>query len=169
MQARENKVFELSRNCVQLTEESDSLKSQLSKEASERVTSLETTRRQSEEFSQRLCSVEKRYQQAVAEKEALSKQVEKLKLKQNIADQVAENEETIKELRQEGEKLSKQYLQQSNIIKKLRAKEKDDEQLIKQYRWLLFYYLQFIIVCIKWQSYFKHSKEFSMTPFLFPL
>jgi len=134
LEARENKVFELSRNCVQLTEESDSLKSQLSKEASERVTSLETTRRQSEEFSQRLCSVEKRYQQAVAEKEALSKQVEKLKLKQNIADQVAENEETIKELRQEGEKLSKQYLQQSNIIKKLRAKEKDDEQLIKQYR-----------------------------------
>jgi len=134
LEARENKVFELSRNYVQLTEESDSLKSQLSKEASERVTSLETTRRQSEEFSQRLCSVEKRYQQAVAEKEALSKQVEKLKLKQNIADQVAENEETIKELRQEGEKLSKQYLQQSNIIKKLRAKEKDDEQLIKQYR-----------------------------------
>jgi len=146
IQARENKVFELSRNCVQLTEESENLKLQLSKESSERVASQETTRRQTEEFSQRLCSVEKRYQQAVAEKEALSKQVEKLKLKQNLADQVAENEEMIKELRQEGEKLSKQYLQQSNIIKKLRTKEKDDDQQIKLYRLLFIYHLPSIVL-----------------------
>ena len=141
MKARENKVFELSRSYVQLTEESDDLKSQLSKQAGEHAAFLETTRRQTEEFSQRLSSVEKRYQQAIADKESLNKQLEKLKLTQNLADQVTENEEIIKELRQEGEKLSKQCLQQSNIIKKLRAKEKDDEQLIKHHRLLFISYL----------------------------
>ena len=43
----------------------------------------------------------------------------------------AEKDEIIKELREEGEKLSKQQLQHSNIIKKLRAKEKENDALIK--------------------------------------
>ena len=42
-----------------------------------------------------------------------------------------EKDETIRDLMAEGEKLSKQQLQNSNIIKKLRTKEKDNETLIK--------------------------------------
>ena len=42
-----------------------------------------------------------------------------------------EKEEIIMELRAEGEKLSKQHLQHSTAIKKLRAKEKEDEKLLK--------------------------------------
>lgn len=45
-----------------------------------------------------------------------------------------EKDEMIAQLQEEGEKLSRQQLQHSNIIKKLRAKEKDNEQVIKNLR-----------------------------------
>lgn len=48
---------------------------------------------------------------------------------------LGERDETIKELREEGEKLSKQQLHHSTIIKRLRAKEKDNEQVIKTLRY----------------------------------
>jgi hypothetical protein len=44
---------------------------------------------------------------------------------------VAEKDEIIRELREEGEKLSRQQLQHSNIIKKLRAKEKEADNVMK--------------------------------------
>ena len=117
-----------------MMEETEHLRSRLSKGENDRLVSLKTTRLQSEEFSQRLSAMEKRYQQAVAEKESLEKRMESMKLNQKLSEKAVENEEIIQELRQEGEKLSKQYLVQSNIIKKLRLKEKEDEQLIKQNR-----------------------------------
>lgn len=48
----------------------------------------------------------------------------------------AEKDEIIKELREEGEKLSKQQLQHSNIIKKLRVKEKENDTLIKSQKYV---------------------------------
>lgn len=48
----------------------------------------------------------------------------------------AEKDEIIKELREEGEKLSKQQLQHSNIIKKLRVKEKENDALIKSQKYV---------------------------------
>ena len=54
--------------------------------------------------------------------------------RRNNADVMREIEEKdiiISELRREGEKLSKQQLTYSNTIKKLRAKEKDSDSLIK--------------------------------------
>lgn len=47
---------------------------------------------------------------------------------------IKEKDEIIKELREEGEKLSKQQLHHSTIIKKLRSKEKDSDSLIKNKR-----------------------------------
>jgi hypothetical protein len=49
---------------------------------------------------------------------------------------VAEKDEIIRELREEGEKLSKQQLQHSNIIKKLRAKEKETDNTIKNQKYV---------------------------------
>jgi hypothetical protein len=49
---------------------------------------------------------------------------------------VAEKDEIIRELREEGEKLSKQQLQHSNIIKKLRAKEKESDNTIKNQKYV---------------------------------
>ena len=43
---------------------------------------------------------------------------------------VAEKDSQIEQLTQEGLKLSKQELNQSNIIKKLRAKEKESEEVL---------------------------------------
>jgi hypothetical protein len=49
---------------------------------------------------------------------------------------VAEKDEIIRELREEGEKLSKQQLQHSNIIKKLRAKEKETDNTVKNQKYV---------------------------------
>ena len=48
---------------------------------------------------------------------------------------IKEKDEQITELLEEGEKLSKQQLQSNNIIKKLRAKEKENDQTIKSQRY----------------------------------
>ena len=51
-----------------------------------------------------------------------------------LRDELREKETVIQELRLEGEKLSKQNFQQSNIIKSLRIKEKDNEQHSSEWR-----------------------------------
>ena len=48
-----------------------------------------------------------------------------------IEKEIKEKNTLIDELRTEGEKLSKQQLSYSNIIKKLRSKEKENDALIK--------------------------------------
>lgn len=91
-----------------------------------------------EEYTQRLSALERKFQQAIRERDALRKSLEQMR--QEAATRLssaemsninAEKDEIIKELREEGEKLSKQQLQHSNIIKKLRAKEKENDALIK--------------------------------------
>lgn len=49
---------------------------------------------------------------------------------------VREKEEQIQQLLEEGEKLSKAQLQHTNIIKKLRAKEKDNETQISSLKFV---------------------------------
>jgi hypothetical protein len=44
---------------------------------------------------------------------------------------LTEKDDEIRELREEGEKLSKQQLQLSTLVKKLRAKEKEQETAAK--------------------------------------
>lgn len=58
----------------------------------------------------------------------------------------AEKDEIIKELREEGEKLSKQQLQHSNIIKKLRVKEKENDALIKSQKYVSNIFLLFSLI-----------------------
>lgn len=91
-----------------------------------------------EEYTQRLSALEKKFQQAIRDKDILRKQLEQSKQdaatrmsKGELESLISEKDEVIKELREEGEKLSKQQLQHSNIIKKLRAKEKEHETTIK--------------------------------------
>lgn len=98
-----------------------------------------------DEYTQRLSALEKKFQQTIRERDCLRKNLEQLKLEtassrmshQQISTINAENDEIIKELREEGEKLSKQQLQQSNIIKKLRIKEKDNELFIKNQKYVV--------------------------------
>lgn len=52
------------------------------------------------------------------------------KVTQAAAEEEADKDQIIVDLRAEGEKLSKQQLALNNIIKKLRATEKDNQKVI---------------------------------------
>lgn len=123
--------MEWQRKCTSLTNELEELKLRVSQDGKERLAAGEALRRQTEDFAQRISSVEKRYQQVLAERNTLLTQLEAAKRHQGLSEQLKEKEDVIQELRAEGEKLSKQHLQHSNLIKKLRAKEKEDEQQLK--------------------------------------
>ncbi|KAH8354789.1 hypothetical protein KR084_007835 [Drosophila pseudotakahashii] len=84
---------------------------------------------------QRLSALEKKFQASIRERDALRIQMKSLRdeLQNKIPkDELAECNEMIAGLQSEGEKLSKEILQQSNIIKKLRAKEKTSDTLLKK-------------------------------------
>lgn len=84
---------------------------------------------------QRLSALEKKFQASIRERDALRIQMKSLRdeLQNKIPrDELAECNEMIAALQSEGEKLSKEILQQSTIIKKLRAKEKTSDTLLKK-------------------------------------
>lgn len=90
-----------------------------------------------------MSALERKFQQAIRERDQLRKNLDQLKLEaasrlssQEMSNISAEKDEIIKELREEGEKLSKQQLQHSNIIKKLRLKEKEADATIKSQKYL---------------------------------
>lgn len=94
---------------------------------------------ETEEYTQRLSALEKKFQMSIRERDALRDQLKlirnelTLKIPKDDLDKiVAEKDFMIEELRTEGEKLSKQILQHSNIIKKLRAKERESDTIIKR-------------------------------------
>ncbi|XP_014210575.1 TATA element modulatory factor [Copidosoma floridanum] len=128
LEARESKLIEVSRANMELHEHNASLKKQHA-EHSQDLTQI------TDEYTQRLSALERKFQQAIRERDSLRKSLEQTKQesasRQLAAEMSAEKDEIIRELREEGEKLSKQQLQHSNIIKKLRAKEKENEALIK--------------------------------------
>jgi len=99
-----------------------------------------------DEYTQRLSALERKFQQAIRERDQLRKNLDQLKLEtasrlssQEMSSINAEKDEIIKELREEGEKLSKQQLQHSNIIKKLRVKEKETDATIKSQKYFNFF------------------------------
>lgn len=144
-------------------DEVEQLKLRLANDDKERVQAGESFRRQTEEFAQRLSAVEKRYQQVLAERNALLAQLETVKHHQNVSEELKEKEEVIKELRIEGEKLSKQHLQHCNIIKKLRAKEKEDEQQIKSLKYIKQEFQPCFSLVIKYLLLFGREKNEEMT------
>uniref|UniRef100_A0A3B5BDA4 TATA element modulatory factor 1 n=1 Tax=Stegastes partitus TaxID=144197 RepID=A0A3B5BDA4_9TELE len=104
------------------------------KEESSTVQSLK------DEFTQRIADAERKAQLACKERDIAKKEIkglrEELSTRLNSSDTmeiIREKEEQIRGLLEEGEKLSKQQLQHSNIIKKLRVKEKEsDTKIAKQ-------------------------------------
>ncbi|RZF36273.1 hypothetical protein LSTR_LSTR012236 [Laodelphax striatellus] len=123
IEARESKLFDLSRANSELQEANADLRSQLESQDMSQM---------SERFMQRLAALERKFQQAIREKEVLRKQLEYAKAAAAASEREAESEkdQVIAELREEGEKLSKQQLSLNNMIKKLRATEKDNQKSI---------------------------------------
>ncbi|XP_015439030.1 PREDICTED: TATA element modulatory factor isoform X2 [Dufourea novaeangliae] len=143
LEARESKLIDVSRMNMELHEQNNNLKKQLDnfEKCAEQSQNLNQI---ADEYTQRLSALEKKFQQAIRERDSLRKNLEQLKMEaatrlssQEMFTLSAEKDEIIKELREEGEKLSKQQLQHSNIIKKLRIKEKDNDALIKSQKVLL--------------------------------
>ncbi|NXS01996.1 TMF1 factor, partial [Oxylabes madagascariensis] len=132
LEKREIQLLSTSKERARLEEAYDNLKDEMfrMKEESNSLSSLK------EEFAQRIADAEKKLQLACKERDAAKKEVKTVKeelatrLNTNeTAELLKEKEEQIKGLMEEGEKLSKQQLHNSNIIKKLRAKEKERENI----------------------------------------
>ncbi|CAH2002990.1 unnamed protein product [Acanthoscelides obtectus] len=140
LESREAKIIDMNRRNAEVQELNSSLKLQLDSILSKQLEVADLSQ-VTEEYTQRLSALEKKFQQAIREKDVLRKQLEQSKQdaatrisKSELDSLVAEKEDIIKQLRDEGAKLSKQQLQHSNIIKKLRAKEKENESTIKHLR-----------------------------------
>ncbi|NWQ79164.1 TMF1 factor, partial [Columbina picui] len=132
LEKREIQLLSTSKEKARLEEAYDNLKDEMfrMKEESSSLSSLK------EEFAQRIADAEKKLQLACKERDTAKKEVKTIKeelstrLNTNeTAELLKEKEEQIKGLMEEGEKLSKQQLHNSNIIKKLRAKEKERENI----------------------------------------
>ncbi|NXI70782.1 TMF1 factor, partial [Anseranas semipalmata] len=132
LEKRETQLLSTSKEKARLEEAYDNLKDEVfrMKEETSSISSLK------EEFAQRIADAEKKLQLACKERDAAKKEVKTVKeelatrLNTNeTAELLKEKEEQIKGLMEEGEKLSKQQLHNSNTIKKLRAKEKERENI----------------------------------------
>ncbi|XP_033215699.1 TATA element modulatory factor isoform X2 [Belonocnema kinseyi] len=136
LEARESKLIDVSRMNMELHEQNNTLKKQL--DNVEKHVEQNDLTQITDEYTQRLSALERKFQQAIRDRDLLRKNLEQLKHEtasrlssMEISTINAEKDEIIKELREEGEKLSKQQLQHSNIIKKLRVKEKENESTMK--------------------------------------
>ncbi|XP_058293132.1 TATA element modulatory factor isoform X3 [Hylobates moloch] len=130
---REAQLLSLSKEKALLEEAYDNLKDEMFrvKEESSSISSLK------DEFTQRIAEAEKKVQLACKERDAAKKEIKNIKEElatrlnsSETADLLKEKDEQIRGLMEEGEKLSKQQLHNSNIIKKLRAKDKENENMV---------------------------------------
>lgn len=136
LEKRESQLLSANKDKARLEELCDNLKDEVIslKEESSTVQSLK------DEFTQRIADAERKAQLACKERDIAKKEIkglrEELSTRLNSSDTleiIREKEEQIRGLLEEGEKLSKQQLQHSNIIKKLRVKEKEsDTRITKQ-------------------------------------
>uniref|UniRef100_A0A673AZ25 TATA element modulatory factor 1 n=1 Tax=Sphaeramia orbicularis TaxID=375764 RepID=A0A673AZ25_9TELE len=127
---------------VTLTDSTSKAEEQITPPITEEMKSEESSTVQSlkDEFTQRIADAERKAQLACKERDIAKKEIkglrEELSTRLNASDTmeiIKEKEEQIRGLLEEGEKLSKQQLQHSNIIKKLRVKEKEsDTRITKQ-------------------------------------
>lgn len=143
LEVRENKLLEMSRDSIQLREENQTLETQL-REARELLQSEQTDLEElRSECTRRISVSEKKLQTVLRERDSLRKQLQavqneqsqhKRSAEQELTELLKEKEEQIAGLMKEGENLSKQQLQSHNTIKKMRAKDKQNDQLLAAQR-----------------------------------
>ncbi|XP_059172684.1 TATA element modulatory factor-like isoform X2 [Physella acuta] len=141
LQARESKLIQLSKDNHELTEDNNILRQQLLQLEETREAESADLTALTQEFTARLGEAEKKLQQVLKEKESLKqvlasteKELEKRSAGYDLKALLDEKQEQVTQLLEEGEKLSKQQLQNSNIIKKLRAKERETDATIASQR-----------------------------------
>lgn len=134
LEQREYRLVQIGRNNAELTEIINKLTQEL-----DGIKKGKTSLDIQEEYTQRLQALEKKFQQSIRDNAQLRKQVEGLKSEMDSKISLDDHEKMmsdkdsiIETLKVEGEKLSKQILQHSNNIKKLRAKVKENDEMIKR-------------------------------------
>ncbi|KAL4239218.1 TATA element modulatory factor 1 [Mactra antiquata] len=137
LQAREDKLLTLSKENCDLMETNSILRNQLKQSEEAREAEMTDVNELTAEFTTRLTESEKRLNTAIREKDTLKKQLQDTQAELakrsgdvSLKEILAEKEEQIAGLLEEGEKLSKSQLQSNTIIKKLRQKEKDNESTL---------------------------------------
>lgn len=137
LESREYKLMELGRENAELNERTADMRQQLDAKR-KRDDCLEVTS-VTEEYTQRLSALEKKFQMSIRERDNLREQLKVArnevlsKVSREDVDAVhKEKDYLICELKLEGEKLSKQILQHSNIIKRLRVKEREADATMKR-------------------------------------
>lgn len=139
LESREYKLMELGRENAQLHDRNADMRAQL--DAKRKRDDCLEVHSVTEEYTQRMSALEKKFQQSIRERDGLRDQLQVVraecagKVARDVHDkELNEKRFLIDELKSEGEKLSIQVLQHSNIIKKLRAKEKDADSAVKRQR-----------------------------------
>lgn len=137
IEVRELKLVELGRENAKLFEKNAELMHQL--DTMKARTEPLDTNSIADEYTQRLSALERKFQQTLRERDTLRNELQTIQSsltksisKEDYERQIKDKDDMIDALRTEGEKLSKQILQHSNIIKKLRAKEKETDAIIKR-------------------------------------
>lgn len=137
LESRESKLVELGRENAELREKYAEQKLQL--DTMKGRADKQEVNNIAEEYTQRMSALEKKFQQTLRERDNLRNELKSIQSslsksvsRDDIDKIVKEKDCMIEELKREGEKLSKQILQHSNIIKKLRAKEKETDAQIKR-------------------------------------
>lgn len=139
LEAREQKLMDMGRENASMHENLADLQTALDAKR-KRDDCLEVTT-VTEEYTQRLSALEKKFQQSIRERDNLRDQL--LSARNELTEKVTADEMEVMrkdkdfligELQSEGEKLSKQVLQHSNIIKKLRVKERESDATLKSNR-----------------------------------
>ncbi|XP_054706620.1 TATA element modulatory factor-like [Uloborus diversus] len=138
LDAREKKILELSKENIELQENEQRLKNLVQKMRTDQAKECRDIAALTKEFTQRLAQVENQLRDAIQERDSLRIQLEEAKIEVSKRMSAADTEEIIKEkdiqikeLIEEGQKLSKKELQHNTIIKKLRAKEEEMDRTIK--------------------------------------
>lgn len=139
LEARELKLMDMGRENATMHEQLVDLQTALdSKQKRDDCLEVSTV---TEEYTQRLSALEKKFQQSIRERDNLRDQLKAARnelttkvTQEEMETMRSEKDFLIGELQSEGEKLSKQVLQHSNIIKKLRVKEKESDAQLKSNR-----------------------------------
>ncbi|XP_050099287.1 TATA element modulatory factor [Anopheles aquasalis] len=138
LEQREFRLVELGRQNAELQEQNAQL---LLAQQETRAKRAADGSADAEGYTQRLSALERKFQSSIREKETLRRQYEALRAESQgrvqrgeMEKALAERDFMISELRKEGEGLSKQVLQHSTIIKKLRVKERENEAALRKQR-----------------------------------
>lgn len=141
VEVRESKLVLLSKENVDLQETTTILRSQLKQAEDSLKVEDEEIEEVRQEFTLRVAATEKKFQAAAKERDQLKLVLEQTeqslssrneRQSEEFTTLLKEKDDQIAQLLEEGEKLSKQELQINNTVKKLRAKEKENETLIKK-------------------------------------